>query len=874
VRWRLALRLAHRDARRAKGRTVLVALMVGLPVAAIVGGDTLYRTNEVDVVEALPSRLGSADARIDGVARGRIWADPLGGDFFQAPGSAGPPWTAEEVREHLPAGVQLVEQQAGRITLGTDIGYATVDGYADDLTHPIRDGAFPVLEGRAPVEDGEVAISSTVAQRGIEVGDRLRLTRDDVPATVVGVLGPRAEGDARFLVLPPEAGDLLTSPQTRFFADVPGGLDWPAVQELNRLGLAVVSREVVTDPPPAAEYLPPGYPPDTGMNAAQLAVVALIVAALLLEVVLLAGPAFAVGLRRQRRDLALIAASGGSAGDLRRTVLASGLVLGGGAAVVGALLGIGLTRLALPVLVDRTGAVVGPFDVPLLDVVVVVAVGALAGLAAAYVPARQAARTDVVTTLTGRRGQVRSSWRLPVLGLLIALGGLLLTVAGAQGTELAVAGGAVLLVAGVVLATPWLVGLLGPLARRLPVSGRLAVRDATRNRTRTAPAVAAVMATVAGVTALAIGSASDSAQSERDYVPRAAMGTALIQLFEADDNGWAAARRAAEEQLPDRTLHEVRGVVWREDRQENLWVRSPGCTGGVIDCTWYPRAAQWATMLGEVVVLDADTMAALLPPELGSAAVDALRTGHAVVFGRGAVDGSGQLTLTASRFDGTTDEEIGRISVPASAIAVPTDDGTLVLPAMVVVPPELAEGLPIELGTTMLLAGGPDQPVTEAEQARVEEAVGALTGELDVYVERGFTDELWLVRLILLGVGGTLVLVATSTATGLALADARPDLATLAAIGAAPRTRRRMAMGMAAVIGGVGALLGVLAGLAPGIAVAYPLTSDHYGTAIEPVIVLPWDMLAAVALGVPLLAVLVTGLLVRSRLPMVTRIAG
>ena len=66
-----------------------------------------------------------------------------------------------------------------------------------------------------------------------------------------------------------------------------------------------------------------------------------------------------------------------------------------------------------------------------------------------------------------------------------------------------------LLVAGLVVATPWLVGLLAPLGRVLPVPGRLAVRDATRNRSRTAPAVAAVMATVTGVTALAIGSTSE-----------------------------------------------------------------------------------------------------------------------------------------------------------------------------------------------------------------------------------------------------------------------------------------------------------------------------------------------------------------------------
>src|SRR3954447_11951547 len=205
VRWRLALRLARRDARRAKGRTVLVMLMVGLPVLAIVAGDVLYRTTEVSAVEALPSRLGAADARIEGLTRSHVYADPVEGTAFEYSGSADPPWTADEIAARLPAGSEVVSQQVGRVAFRTAIGYATVDAYADDLTRPIRTGAFPVVEGRVPTKDGEVAISAAVAQRGIEVGDRLQLTRDDVPATVVGVVRTYTDGDVRFVVVPPSS---------------------------------------------------------------------------------------------------------------------------------------------------------------------------------------------------------------------------------------------------------------------------------------------------------------------------------------------------------------------------------------------------------------------------------------------------------------------------------------------------------------------------------------------------------------------------------------------------------------------------------------------------------------------------------------------
>jgi putative ABC transport system permease protein len=872
VRWRLALRLARRDARRAKGRTALVAVMVGLPVLAIVGADTLYATNEVSAVEALPARLGSADVSIEGLSREPVRVDPVQGSVFEYPEAADPPWTLDEVRGHLPAGAEVVERQVGQVAYRTGAGYATVQGFADDLTDPIRAGAFHLVEGRVPVRDGEVAVSRGLTDRGIGVGDRLELTRDDVTATVVGVIRSDAGDPAPYLVLAPGQDRLLTSASTEFFAAVPGGLDWPAVQELNRLGLVVLSREVVQDPPPEAEYLPAGY--RIGADPAALAVIALVVASLLLEVVLLAGPAFAVGLRRRRRDLALLAASGGTPADLRRAVLASGLLLGAGAAVVGALLGVALARVAIPILESGWDASFGPFEVPVLHAVAVVVAGGLAGLAAAAVPARQAARTDVVTALTGRRATVRRSWRLPVLGFVVAAAGLGLTVLGAQGTELAVAGGAVLLVLGLVVATPWLVGLLAPLARRLPTAGRLAVRDATRNRSRTAPAVAAVMATVAGVTALAIGSASDSAQGRRDYVPTAPMGAATVSMFAGDTASWDAAERAMEQRVPGRPVRRIQAAAAAGTDPVSLWVAAPGCTGTQGECMWFPEGMNpYNPILGDVVVLDADTLAATTAPEVRAAALAAHRAGRMLVFGRGARDAAGAVTLQATRYDATAERAMGSVTLPATEIGA-SGGGPLPVPATVVVPPALVDRLPTPVATTALLVGGPDAPVTEAEEAALREAITAITPDSSVHVERGWWDPLWVARLLLVVVGGVLVLVATLTATGLAMADARPDLATLAAVGAAPSTRRRMAMAAAAVIGGTGALLGLLVGLAPGIAVAYPLTSNDYGNGAHPLVVVPWEILGAVGVAVPLLAVVVTGFAVRSRLPMATRIRG
>ncbi len=877
ARWRLALRIARRDALRHRGRSLLVITMVGLPVLAVVAATTLLRTNDVTPVEALPGTVGSADARIVGQARQPIHVDPATGASWGDPGEpATPAWSASEIRAQLPAGSTVRQAAEGRLLYRTEHGYAQVLGIADDLGDPLRAGASEVLAGRLPAATGEVAVSPEIAGRGVAVGDEIAVTRDDVPMEVVGVLRVhRAEG-AALLALPRSAADLLTEPRVEFFADVPGGLGWPAVRALNEQGLAVVSADVVRDPPPESAWLPPGIPAADGSSGgsaggAGRAVLALIVVSVVLEVVLLAGPAFAVGVRRQKRDLALLAAAGGQPADLRRVVLAGGVVLGAGAAVAGAVLGVALARLAVPVIEGAFDRMLGPFDVPVDQVLLTAAVGVVAALGAAYVPARQAARTDVVETLAGRRGQVRTSWRSPVLGLLLAGAGLALVVVGAQGTELGVAGGAVLLVLGVVVAAPWLVGLLAPLAGHLPVGGRLAVRDATRNRGRTAPAVAAVMATVAGVTALGIGSASDSAQSSRDYQPQAPMGTALV-MAGGETDLVADLERVAAAQVPGREVHRIRTPASTGSGDVALEPRAGDCAGPIGECMWWPDVPVQVTVGGAVTVMDPDAARALYPAALADGVGDALDAGRAVVVGSGVVDG-GVLVLSAVRYDpaASAPEETAVVALPAVEFALPPD--TASLPAFLVVPTALADRLPVEMVPTTLVIGGPADPVTPEQERELSEAAAALSPSTWVYVERGWSDGLAAARLVLFVLGAVLVLVATLTATGLALTDARPDFATLAAVGAAPRTRRRVAMGAAAVVGGLGSLAGLVVGLAPGIAVAYPLTSEDYGSGAEPVVDIPWALLAGVGVGVPLLAVLVTALAVRTRLPMVRRLA-
>ena len=66
---------------------------------------------------------------------------------------------------------------------------------------------------------------------------------------------------------------------------------------------------------------------------------------------------------------------------------------------------------------------------------------------------------------------------------------------------------------------PSLVGLTGRLGGRAPLTMRLSLRDISRNRSRTGPAVAAIMATLSGVVAMGVYTASQHARHVADFVP-------------------------------------------------------------------------------------------------------------------------------------------------------------------------------------------------------------------------------------------------------------------------------------------------------------------------------------------------------------------
>jgi putative ABC transport system permease protein len=883
--WRLPLRIARRDALRHRGRSVLVLVMIALPVLAVTSADVLMQTSNVSGVESIDRRMGSAaalvtvDSYADSVEQGPDPDDGFGAsegdDILDAA-------TAEEISGIL-GGARLLEMRKSEAPVRTGKGSVTASLTEVDLADPVTRGLFELRSGRWPQDAGEAVVNQALAAKGYTIGETLdRPGAGHVDPVIVGLAESTTTRGFPTAAGPVGAFGLEAEEYRGWLVDG-GPVSWSTVLELNSIGVTVASRAVITDPPPVSEW-PESVRSSAGSDDATIAVLVLIVVMALIEVVLLAGPAFAVGARKQQRSLALMSAAGGTPVQSRRVVIGSAIVLGGVAAVLGVGLGIGAARSLVPVVQDRSSSCLGPFEVPWLHLAGVAGFGMLSAFLAALVPAFLASRQDVVAVLAGRRGDRAPSLRSPLLGLVLLGAGIAGSVAGATGGgEIMIAASAIPAVLGMILLVAPVLAGLGRVGGRLPLVLRYAVRDAARHRTRTVPAVAAVAATVAGVVALGIGVTSDERENRETYTASLADGVGVVTAY-GPDPSWDALRAAVASEAPDADvavqagIMDDAGVTGDESTYSYTQISSDGLDH-LLD-------SSGSSLGANILVSDYRLPAGLIGVADGDVAraEEALRSGGMVAFTSPGVQVEGDEAHLVRETTDDMGEVLDSVSIdePAEFVALERPWGG---PAAIV-SSKVAADLGAEPRTVALVIAA-DQLDQDQEEA-IDEVLGGIDQSASLYVERGYRpdDETLIAQLILVGLGAVLMLGGTLTATFLALSDARPDLATLSAVGASPRSRRGVAAAYAVLVGFVGAVLGAAVGFIPGIAVTYPLTSvpgdycvvessgscSATGVSAGPFLDVPWLMILGLVVALPLLTATVVGLFARSRLPLVARL--
>jgi len=563
-----AYRVAMKNARRNRKRTIFLVLLVAVPVAFGIVAAGIVRASSLTREEQAQSYFGNADARVQVAA-----ADP---DVTE--------WVTDRVSEISPE-TTITEIRSAGIRV-EDMGYVQV--WDLDMSDPSTEGFLVQVDGASPDSDGEVAISPALAEE-IEIGigdtvdfEYLALGELKVVGLVsepffsestVVLLSPGAlvpfQGDP---VLGAEPGLLMSGPdaenvalqvndlwykegQQLFWPEpavdpIPTELEFLDPQtyvlldesEIEELVELVRSsngteQEVMDEvwirsndliygngeyrPLPdiyvetRTQWLSYGGVENTpGVMSTGSA------ALLLVEVAFITGAAFAAGTRRRLREIGLMGANGASAKHVRSTVVGEGLTIGTIGSGAGILLGLAVLILGQPIIQRFVSRVITGLGVGLLDLLGPVLVALISVLLAVLIPARTASKVPTTTALQGRMPALSPRKLVAPVGIgMAAVGFLLISVSLVSQSNYSgflVGVGATAVVGGVaMLSSPILAGV-ARLSDKVPATSRLVLRDSGRNRTRSAVAVAAIMVILlAPVTAMIL--AASTAEKELVY---------------------------------------------------------------------------------------------------------------------------------------------------------------------------------------------------------------------------------------------------------------------------------------------------------------------------------------------------------------------
>ncbi len=821
-------RMARRDLRRHLRRSALIVALVALPVAGLTAGIVLLRAASPTGAQRAADVLGAATLRVDATSpQARLDAAAL------------------------PAGSRTLafSTDGGLLRVGPgDVRRISLtDLPVDD---PLTAGMLRLRAGRPPRGPGEVAVSTAVLRElGRRVGDTLQLVQLDGTDRTVRITGSvirPADTDA-FLAVAPR-GALGPRASRSWLIALPAGAGGQGVLR-DAGGLTVTTRQQASTSPRSVRTR-------TGV----LDPVPIVAGLTLMIAALVAAAAFAVGVRREIRELGLLAAAGGSPAQLRAAVLARGATLG----VAGGLAGLAFGALAAVAVHPSLGGIVGhlprPISLPPLPLVGVVAAAVLAGTAAAWFPARFAARVPPVEALDARVPGGPPSRHVSRLGILAIVLGCVITAVGVKPIDnLAVSlAGLALLLGGFVACSAALVAAVEPLARHLPLAGRVATRQAARNRSRAGPAVAAIAVALAVPVFVSSVALTTRGDDRAHWFP--ALGADQLQISHVGPGGGGSRqieiRDPGSEQLPSAAVRAVLaaipGAVAAPLRAALVPV--PGAAGsgqlppgkrgaGAPPMPMAVTSRQLVTQAEEpgLLYVGGDDLLAALGAQ--SAAAD-LAAGKVVGIGHGTVSG-GQVALHRADFhDGRAGSFLDRQARVLPAVQV---DGRPLLTIRYVISAATAQRLGLVTATQGTLVRAP-HTITPAELATAQAALAPYP-ELSADAGPGTPPRSVSTSLLLLmfAVSAAVALAVVAAMVGLAQAEAGTERRTLFAVGASPSVLRGTAAATAGLLALLGGVLAVPAGL-------LPLAAIYVASPAAVPLVVPWGGLAAIVVGVPALA--------------------
>jgi len=792
--WLALARFGWRNAGLAKWRSALVVALIALPIAGVVAAATAVQM-------AIPARsddvrgyFGSADVIVESLGENDSLA-----------------LTRPALNAALPDGARAVAVrfEAAKTAELYDSIFLT-DVPLDD---PMVEGRYTLFAGRLPERPGEIAPSGWIMDRNsLEIGDLLALTEPERELLIVGVMIRNEDLNSRRAVV---AEQTIPGPAT-YWVDL-GDSD---IEDL-RDGLAAQGySEFVDDSGVSIDGSP-----DVDGRYVQLqdrsarsevvarddAAAAAVLAGGVLAVAaagLIASAAFTVSSRRRRRELGLLGAVGGNGNHLRRSVMLEGVAVGVVGSGLGAAIGIVVVAINRDRLEDIASRLIGPVDPSPLILSSAMVLGTAAAAFAAWLPARAAARSSVVDSLSARRAEQPPRGRMAAIGVAVSVGGLALVALGAAANASAILlTGGVVAFAGVLLGAPVVIELFSTAARWFPIAVRIGIRDLARNRTRSAATLAAILVVLTLPVALVSAVRSEYIFAIDSYTPGLGPNQiAFRQLTESSE--WAVpfsdvAEAPVNIPLLDigRQVRDQVGGVIASGEFRPLYARA-----GADDPVYAVGSSQrLAGRFADPETADDPHRSQLYVADrnlLVALGIEAM----AEELNQGAVIG----IVTGSTSDGTV--QIQNLEGSGSVTVAAVEAGLVFryqLPGFLISERRASElGLTIgpPEGLIMLL----DHPPTDAEFNTARRI--ATPSNIVVFTESG-VDPPVLPEPLVLGISGAVALAIVAVIVSLSAAEGQRERTLLAAVGAPPAVRRLAgatgAAALALLAGTLATVLGV-----------------------------------------------------------------
>jgi putative ABC transport system permease protein len=685
----------------------------------------------------------------------------------------------------------------------------TVPGSVDQLEVRDQDpearysrNVLDLTAGRYPQVAGEVALTDAAADL-LAAGLHDDVTIAGQHATVVGLVENSADLSDDFALVAP--GTLATPDEITVLVDT------SQAQESSEGDVGFAMEILGND-----------------SNEAQIAVVVLAATTLALALVgLLASAAFVVVAQRRQRQLGMLMALGATERHVRLVMLATGVITGAVAAVVGTVVGVAGWLVIAPAVESAANHRISRSDLPWPVIAGVVLLAVAAASIAAWWPARSVSRLPVMTALAGRPAAPHPVRRPLALAVaLVAAGAIAIALSQPlsdhiQGV-LFVAGLAAVVV-GTVMITPAAIRAGGRLAPRLPLGPRLALRDLARHQARAAAALGAITLGLAisigivAIAAAAVPKEGDLSSSEL-----------LIQEPRGDGDGPAPA--------PERTAEET--AAFDQKAEAVIAALGSDVASAPLDFAVSTRP------MPDGLPREAISIGVAVSPRMTEGrGVPYVATPEVLaLYGIDPESIEPDAELLTPRDEPFVLIDITAERDPADArvqhVDLPTSSSA---PNALVTEDTLARR-----GWEAVRAGWIVESPTPLTSAQIAAARAAAADAGLAVASRDTNDELLALRKGATVAGGLLAVAIVAIAVGLIRGEARRDVRTLTATGAKARTRRALTSATAAGL----AVPGVILGLAG----AYLALVAAYHADLGRLVPVPLAQLLPLAIGTPLVA--------------------